>query len=182
MTAGLRDLATRLAAGLRASSPSQRAVRTILALTAVLAFALEPDHGGTLAGVTAWLTLLAAPFAATIPATDAPLAVLLPATISWITGYGGHLPPVAPTLAMAATLYLHHTLAALAAATPSNAALDRSLLRRWTLPLLTGAAAITAAALLTYRTTQLPLSPVLQLAGLAGALATTALLVSLVRH
>lgn len=177
-----RDLAAHVAATVRASSPSQRALRALIALTAILAFALEPDRGGTLAGLLAWLTLIAAPFAAAIPATDAPLAVLLPAAISWVTGYGGQLPPVAPTVAMAAALYLHHTLAALAAATPSNAALDRSLLRRWTLPLATGALAITAAALLTYRTTQLPLSPVLQLAGLAGALATAALLVTLVRH
>jgi hypothetical protein len=177
-----RDLASQLLAAARASSPSQRAVRTLIALTAILAFALEPDRGGTLAGIAAWLTLIAAPFAATIPGSDAPLGVLLPAAISWIAGYGGHLPPVAPTVVMAATLYLHHTLAALAAATPSNAALDRSLLRRWSLPLLAGATAITAAALLTYRTTQLPLNPVLQLAGLAGALATAALLVTLVRH
>jgi hypothetical protein len=176
------DRATESVRALRASSPGQRALRVLIAVTAVVAFGLQPDRGGSLAGIAAWLILLVTPFAVAGPASDAPLGLLLCAAVSWVVGWGGRLPPVAPTVLLGAALYLHHLAAALAAATPSNAALDRSLTRRWTLPFLAGGIGLAGAALAAYRTSQLPLSPVIQLAGLVGVLVSAALLAVLARR
>jgi hypothetical protein len=167
---------------LRASSPAQRALRMLLVLTGLAVFTLEPDRGGSLAGVCAWIVVLAIPFAAALPASDAPLGLLLAGCVSWVAGWGGHLPPVSGTVLLGAALYLHHLAATLAAATPSHATLDPSLLRRWSIPLLAGAIGLLGAALAAYRTDQLPLSPVLQFAGLAGVLATAGALVLLSRR
>ena len=177
-----RELLRQAATAVRQSSPGHRALRAVLALTGVAIFVLMPDRGGSLAGICAWLVLLSTPIAATMPATDAPLGLLLAAAVSWVAGWGGHLPPVAATLTLGAALYLHHLAATLAAATPSNATLDRSLLRRWTIPLVTGALGLVGAALAAYETDQLPLSLTLQFAGLAGVLAASAALVLLARR
>jgi hypothetical protein len=177
-----RELFGQVLTAARATSAGHRAVRTLVLLTGVVIFAVEPDHGGTLAGAVAWVVLLIAPFAATLPASDAPLGLLLAGVISWVAGWGGHLPPVAPTLVLGAALYLHHLGATLAAASVAHATFDRALIRRWTLPLVTGALGLAAAALAAYRTEQLPLSPVLQFAGLVGVLTTAGAIVVLARR
>ena len=59
---------------------------------------------------------------------------------------------------------------------------DRRLARRWAVPLLAGLLALPLAAAAAYGIHQLPLSTILQLAGLAGVLATAALIVLLTRR
>jgi hypothetical protein len=177
-----RELLAQVATSVRESSGGQRALRGLLALTALAAFTLEPDRGLTLAGIAAWTIVLTVPLVVAMPGGDAPLGVLIAATVSWLAGWGGELPPVATTVLLGAVLYLHHVTAALAAAMPASATLDRSLLRRWSIPLLAGALGLLIAALAAYRTTQLPLSPTLQLAGLIGTLLTAGLLALLARR
>lgn len=163
----------------RAMPPSQVSIRGLLVLTGVAAFALLPDRGGSLAGVAAWVALVALPVAAVRPDSDASAAVLGGAAVSWLAGYGGHLPSVTATVSLGALLYVHHLAAAFAAATPPTARLDPRLATRWSVPLLAGLAALAAAAVASYGTHELPLSPVLQIAGLAGVLAAVGLLVLL---
>lgn len=177
-----RELVSQAVRSVRDSSGGQRGLRGILVLTTVVAFTLEPDRGPSLAGACAWTMLLAIPLAVVMPGSDAPLGVLLLAGVSWVAGWGGRLPPVSATVLLAMVLYVHHVAAALAAAMPASATLDRSLLRRWATPLLAGALGLLAAALATYRTSQLPLSPTLQVAGLIGILLTAGLLVLLAKR
>jgi hypothetical protein len=166
----------------RAMPAAQVALRGLLVFTGVAAFALLPDRGGTLAGVAAWFALLALPVAAVRPASDASSVVLGGTAVSWLVGYGGHLPPAAATVLLGALLYVHHLAASFAAAVPATALLDRRLAAHWSVPLLAGLAALAAAAVAAYGTHELPLSPVLQIAGLAGVLTAAGLLVLLTRH
>jgi hypothetical protein len=174
--------AREVTAVLRAMPVAQLAVRGLLVLTGVLAFALMPDRGGSLAGLAAWCGLAGVPVAAVLPGSDGAAAVLGGLGVSWIVGYGGHIPPLGPTALLGALLYVHHLAAAYAAATPPSALPDRRLARRWAVPLLAGLLALPSAAAAAYGTHQLPPSPVLQLAGLAGVLATAALIVLLTRR
>jgi len=166
----------------RAMPAVQVALRGLLVLTGVVAFALQPDRGVTLAGVAAWFALLAVPVAAVRPTSDASTVVLGGTGVAWVIGYGGHLPPAAATVLLGAVLYLHHVAASFAAAMPPTAMPDRRLAARWSVPLLAGLTALGAAAVTAYGTHELPLSPVLQIAGLAGVLAAAGLLVLLTRR
>lgn len=166
----------------RAMPVSQLALRAALAATAVAAFTMLPDRGATLAGIAGWVALLAAPFAVVLPGSDAPVTVLGGIAVSWVVGYGGHVPPVADTVVLGALLYLHHVVAALAGSTPPTAFLDPALARRWSAPLLAGLAGLALGAAAAYGTHQLPLSPVLQIAGLVGVLVTAGVLVVLTRR
>jgi hypothetical protein len=176
--AGAREAA----AVLRAMPVAQLAVRGLLVLAGVWAFALMPDRGSSLAGLAAWFGLAGVLVAAVRPGSDGATAVLGGLGVSWIIGYGGHTPPAGPTVLLGALLYVHHLAAAYAAATPPTALPDRRLARRWAVPLLAGLLALPPAAAAAYGTHQLPLSPVLQLAGLAGVLTTAALIVLLTRR
>lgn len=178
----MRELWAQARRAVETSSPGQRALRALLAATALAAFLVQPDRGASLAGVAAWMILLATPFAVTMPASDAPLGVLLAALVSWLAGWGGQLPPVAGTVLLGAALYLHHVTATLAGAVPTEATLERTLLRRWSVPLAAGAVGLLGTALLAYRTSELPLSPLVQVAGLVGVLLSTATLVLLARR
>ena len=167
---------------LRAMPVGQLGVRLLLVATGGLAFGLLPDRGGSLAGVVAWLGLVAVPAAAVRPGGDGPAVVVGGLAASWVIGYGGHLPPMGATVLLGALLYLHHVAAAYAAATPATAMPDRSVVRRWSVPLLAGLLALVAAAAAAYGTRQLPLSPVLQLAGLAGVLGIAGVVAVLARR
>jgi hypothetical protein len=182
VTAGLRSAWWPAWRTARAMPAAQVALRAVLVLTGVVAFALLPDRGGSLAGAAAWLVPVALPFAAVRPGSDAPAVVVGAAAVSWLVGYGGQLPPAAATMLLGTALYLHHLAAAFAAAAPPTAALDRRLLRRWSVPLLAGLAAAFAAAVAAYGSHQLPLSPVLEIAGVAAVLAASGLLVLLTRR
>ena len=166
----------------RAMPVAQMALRGVLVLTGAVAFALLPDRGGSLAGVVALFVLVALPVAAARPGSDAPAVVVGAAALSWLVGYGGQLPPAAATVLLGAVLYVHHLTAAFAAAAPATALLDPRLLPHWSVPLLAGLATLGAAAVAAYGTHELPLSPVLQIAGLVGVLAATGLLVLLTRR
>jgi hypothetical protein len=178
-------LLVRWRAGLRtfrAMPAAQIALRGLLVVTGVAGFALVPDRGASLAGIAAWIGLVSAPVAAVHPGSDAPSAVLGGTAIAWVAGYGGHLPPAAATVLLGTVLYVHHLVATLAAAAPATALLDPRLAGRWAVPLLVGLAALGAAAVAGYGTREVPLSPVLQIAGLAGVLATAGLLALLARR
>jgi hypothetical protein len=107
--------------------------------------------------------------------------VLGAAAGGWALRYGVHAAPPGPALALGALLYLHHLTAALCAAVPATAAVDREVLFRWAAQ-AAGVLGLTAAAAGALRLLGRPAaSPALELVGIAAAVGLAALLVVLAR-
>jgi hypothetical protein len=110
-----------------------------------------------------------------LPDSAAPAVVLGVMVAEWLIAYGLRgSPPVGRTIALAADLYLVHTVAALCGALPPTAKLDDQLLVRWS-----GHVALTAVASAVligvgYAVGQLPGSLTLELVGLIGAVIVVA--------
>jgi hypothetical protein len=112
------------------------------------------------------------------PQGHGPTLVLTVAALCWAAQYGGDAPPVPATLLLAVLLAVHHQAAALAAALPVTARVDRRLLARFGTHLalvlaLSGLLAVPALGL-----ARPGGSVPLEVAGLAAAVVATAVLVA----
>ncbi|HVQ91454.1 MAG TPA: hypothetical protein VMU51_10505 [Mycobacteriales bacterium] len=167
--------------GLAGLPAGQVALRGAVAGTGGLALLLAAAGQLLGAGLVALLGLPALLSAVLRPDGGGPAVVLGAAATAWAMRYGVAAPPLGATLALAALLYLHHLTAALGAAMPVDASIDPQLLLRW------GAHAAGVLALTGLAATGLRLggepaaSPVLEVAGLVGAVALAGLLVTLAR-
>lgn len=159
----------------------QLALRGVLLAAGGLALLVAPAGRLAGAGLVALVGVPAVLTAAVRPDGSAPTAVLGAAAGAWALRYGVHAAPLGPALALAALLYLHHTTAALCAAVPPAAAIDRGVLLRWA-GQVAAVLGLTAAAagglrLIGARAA----SPALELAGLVAAVGVAGLLVLLAR-
>jgi hypothetical protein len=114
---------------LRWSRPVQ-VLRGLLVVAGIGALVLAAWGGGLplVAAVLGGLGLLSA---AANPGGLGPGIVLAGAGLAWVLRYGPDAPPVAGTAALALLLALHHQAAALGAALPVRARVERALLVRF---------------------------------------------------
>jgi hypothetical protein len=114
---------------LRWSRPVQ-VLRALLILAGVGALVLAAWGGGVplVAAVLGGFGLLSA---AGNPGGMGPGIVLGGAALAWVLHYGADAPPLAGTAVLALLLALHHQAAALAAALPVRARVERALLVRF---------------------------------------------------
>jgi hypothetical protein len=111
-------------------SRTVQVLRSLVVLAGVAALVLAGWGGGLplLAAVLGGFGLLSA---AANPGGLGPGVVLAAAGLAWVLRYGGDAPPVAGTAGLALLLALHHQAAALAAALPVRATVERALLVRF---------------------------------------------------
>ena len=172
----------RLPVGSGRAGPRWSAVALLLRLamlgTGAVALAVAPAGWFGVVGVIALVGVLGLLVGVAQPQGHGPTVVLAAAALCWAARYGDDPPPVPATLLLAALLAVHHHAAALAAALPVTARVDRRLLARFGTHLalvlaLSGLLAVPALGLAR------PGSSVpLEIAGLAGAVVATAVLVA----
>ncbi len=135
MNASLGDLRAALAAGLRAArriTPGPLLVRGMILVSGALALGMAlPAELFVPAGMLG--AVLAALIPALAPGSWAVTGFELVAVGMWIarTGYAGSAVGWLPVVGFAATLYVHHAAAALAAAVPLDAVVLPAVLVRW---------------------------------------------------
>ncbi len=126
--------------------------------------------------------ILGALMAAVVPDSPGATITLVLVAVVWVIAYGLHgVPPIALTAALAADLYLFHTLAALCAAMPPTARIDTRLLTDWGRHALITLAASAVVAAGAFGLPRLQGSLPLELAGLLAVIALTAIPVWLAR-
>ena len=113
------------------------------------------------------------------PQSAGPAIVLGAAVLAWAVQYGAATPPVGRTLLLAVLLAVHHQAAALAAALPVTALLDRRLLVRFGTHLALVLALSGLVAVLALGVARPGGSVLLEVAGLVGTVLATAVLVLL---
>ena len=111
------------------------------------------------------------------PYGSGPAIVIGAAALAWAARHGSTLPPVTLTLLLAALLAVHHQAAALAAALPVTARVDRRLLARSATHLGLVLALSGLVAVLALGVARPGGSVPLELGGLAAAVAAVAMLV-----
>ena len=120
-----------VAGAVRAMPPAQRALRGVLAGTGGAALLIAPGGRLVIPGLLALLAAPAVVAAALRPDGGGPGVVLGGAVAAWTFRYGLTAAPLGTALALAVLLYLHHLTAALCAALPASAAVDRAVWLRW---------------------------------------------------
>ncbi|MFL6130722.1 MAG: hypothetical protein ACJ73E_16870 [Mycobacteriales bacterium] len=162
-------------------SATTLALRLTLLATGALALALAPDGRFGVPGAIAAAGVLGLLFAVPEPQGAGPAVVLGAAALSWAARHGSGSPPVGLTLLLAVLLAVHHQAAALAAALPVTARVDRRLLARFGghVALVLGLSGLLAG--LALGLARPGGSVPLELAGLTGAVVATAVLVLLGR-
>jgi hypothetical protein len=159
----------------------QLALRGVVAAAGLLALLIASGSQLVAAGLVALVGVPAALTAAVRPDGSGPTGVLAAAAGAWALRYGVAAAPLRPALALAVLLYLHHVTAALCAAVPPAAAIDRAVLLRWGAH-VAGVLGCTVAAAGGLRLLGRPAaSSPLELVGIAAAVALAGLLVLLAR-
>jgi hypothetical protein len=130
-------------AAVRAMPAVQLALRGVLAGSGGAALLLAPGGRLVLPGLLAVLAVPALVSGVIHAGRGGPAVVIGAAVAAWMSRYGVTAAPLGTTLVLAATLYIHHLSAALCAALPPTATVDRQILARWlahaaTVLLLTG--------------------------------------------
>lgn len=121
----------RSVAAARAVRPAQLGLRCLVGGTGGAALLLVPAGQLVGAGLLALLAVPALLAAVVRPDGGGPAVVLGLAVAAWMLRYGVAAAPLGPAAVLAGLLYLHHLTAALCAALPPAAALDRTVLARW---------------------------------------------------
>ncbi len=140
----------------------------------------QPWIGGM--AVLLGVGILGALMAAIAPDSPGATITLVAVAVVWVIAYGLHgVPPIALTMALAADLYLFHTLAALCAAMPPTARIDAGLLVGWGRQALVTLVVSGVVAAGAFGLPRLRGSLPLELVGLLGVIALTAVPVWLAR-
>lgn len=161
--------------------PARPAVLLRLTLLGTGAVALVLSTGGPLGPpeVAAAVGALGLLVAVSQPQGVGPAIVLGAAVLAWAARYGAAAPPLGRTLLLAVLLAVHHQAAALAAALPVTALLDRRLLVRLGTHLALVLALSGLVAVLALGVARPGGSVLLEVAGLVGTVLATAVLVLL---
>lgn len=162
-------------------SPAAFGLRLTLVVSGGAALALAPDGRFGVPGAIAVAGVLGLLFAVPQPEGAGPAVVLAAAALAWAARHGSESPPVGLTLLLAVLLAVHHQAAALAAAVPVTARVDRRLLVRFGAHLALLLALSGLLATLALGIARPGGSVPLELAGLVGAVLATAVLVLLGR-
>jgi hypothetical protein len=163
-------------------SPAVLALRLTLVVSGGAALAVAPDGRFGVPGMIAVAGGLGLLLAVPQPEGPGPAVVLAAAVVAWAARHGSESPPVGLTLLLAVLLAVHHQAAALAAAVPVTARVDRRLLVRFGAHLALVLALSALLAALALGIARPGGSVPLELAGLAGAVLATAVLVMLGRQ
>lgn len=168
-------------AAVRRWSPVAVLLRLLLLGTGGAALAIAPAgrFGGP--GVVALVGVLGLLGALAQPHGVGPAIVLGAATLSWVVRYGTDAPPIGRTMLLATLLVVHHHAAALGAALPVTARVDRRVLVRFGTHLALVLALSGLLAVLALGVARPGGSVPLELTGLAAAVLATAVLVGLGR-
>lgn len=159
----------------RAMPGLQLALRGLVAVLGVAGFVILDQPWASVSGVLTVIGLLALIGTVLLPDSAAPAVVLGVMVAEWLIAYGLRgSPPVGRTIALAADLYLVHTVAALCGALPPTARLERQLVVRWSGHVALTAVASAALIGIGYAVGQLPGSLTLELIGLVGAVVVVA--------
>lgn len=159
----------------RAMPGPQLALRGLLAVLGVAGFVIIDQPWASVSGVLTVIGLLALLGSLLVPDSSAPAVVLGVMVAEWLIAYGLRgSAPAGRTIALAADLYLVHTVAALCGALPPTAKLEDQLLVRWSGHVALTAVASAAVIGIGYAVGQLPGSLTLELVGLVGAVVVVA--------
>jgi hypothetical protein len=175
-----------VASGLRSLAdvpPGQWAQRLGIMALALTAVGLLDQPWTTPAGVACAIALMSAVVAMIFPDSAAPAVFLAAVGVAWLYASGRGEPPGGwRTLAVAAALFGVHSLAALSAASPATAPVDRATLLRWLRHTGLTLVLVTPLAGAVYGLGQPRGSLPLVLAGLAGVVVVIAVPVWLARR
>jgi hypothetical protein len=171
----------RSARAVAALPAEQLVLRAVIGVAGGLALLIAPAGQLVGAGLIALLAVPALAAAVLRPDGAGPAGVLGAAIGAWAVRYGVTAAPLATAFVLSALLYVHHLTAALCAAVPPAAAIDREVLLRWAVH-AAGVLALTGAAAggLGLLGRPAPSAP-LELLGIGAAVALAALLVLLAR-
>lgn len=106
-------------------------LRVTMLLTGAVALVVAPGGRLVTPGLIALVGAIALIGAVGWPDGAGPAVVLGAAALAWTVRYGVGRAPVLPTVVLALALALHHQAAALAAAVPPTATVDRAVLARF---------------------------------------------------
>jgi hypothetical protein len=147
---GLGKLIAAIVGGVQATRDFklvQVLLRLAILVAGAAAILVEGSAGGG-AGLVTVIAACAIAYTAIGPDSYAPLTAILALGVGWLIEIDDRDQPV-QLVVMAVLLYLVHTLAALAAAMPITAEVDRDVLPRWSwhlIPVVIGTAAVAAVA------------------------------------
>jgi hypothetical protein len=111
--------------------PAQRVLRGVIGGTGGAALLVAPGGRLVISGLLALLAVPAVIAAVLRPDAGGPAVVLAAAVAAWMFRYGVTAAPLDTAFVLAALLYLHHLTAALCAALPPTAVVDREVWLRW---------------------------------------------------
>lgn len=142
---------SRIADRLRRWGPAVLAIRALVVVSGIAALLVAPGGEFVVAGMICTVGAVGLVSGAVRPDGGGPAFLLAAAALAWIVRYGQQPPSAAATLGLALAMAVHHQAAALAAALPETAAVDRAVLVRFGLHAavvlaLSGAVAVLALA------------------------------------